>query len=110
MNRPFVALDRETGTVQDSGRRRERSRTGSRRGAMHAETREIELDRRRISYTLRRSDRARWLRAELGLRTGLLVTLPAEMEESAIAPFLHARRRWILRLLKRFERLSAIVP
>ena len=77
---------------------------------MHAETREIELDRRRISYTLRRSDRARWLRAELGLRTGLLVTLPAEMEESAIAPFLHARRRWILRLLKRFERLSAIVP
>ena len=74
------------------------------------ETRQIELEGRRISYTLRRSDRARWIRADLGLRTGLSVTLPAGMEESTIEPFLRPRRRWILRVLKRFERLASIVP
>jgi predicted metal-dependent hydrolase len=74
------------------------------------ESREIELENRRIAYTLRRSDRARWLRAELGLRTGLRVTLPAGMDEATVAPFLLARRRWILRVLKRFERLASIVP
>ena len=74
------------------------------------EKREIELDNRRVAFTLRRSDRARWIRAELGLRTGLRVTLPAAMAESEIAPFLRSRRRWILRVLHRFERLASIIP
>ncbi len=75
-----------------------------------AKTREIELEGRCVPYALRRSGRARWLRAELGLRTGLRVTLPAGMDESAVPPFLRSRRRWILRVLKRFERLALIVP
>ncbi|HLF94445.1 MAG TPA: SprT family zinc-dependent metalloprotease, partial [Planctomycetota bacterium] len=75
-----------------------------------AETREIDLEGRRVAYALRRSGRARWLRAEVGLRTGLRVTLPAGLDESAVPPFLRSRRRWILRVLKRFERLASIVP
>lgn len=75
-----------------------------------AQTREIELEDRRVPYTLRRSGRARWLRAEMGLRTGLRVTIPAGMDESAVPAFLRSRRRWILRVLRRFERLASIVP
>lgn len=78
---------------------------------MHADgPREIDLDGRRVVYTLRRSDRARWIRAEMGLRTGLVVTLPARVEEAAVEPFLRSRRRWIVRVLKRFERLARIIP
>jgi predicted metal-dependent hydrolase len=74
------------------------------------ETREIDLDGRRVPYALRRSDRARWIRAEIGLRTGLCVTLPSSMDESAADSFLRTRRRWVVRVLRRFERLAAMVP
>jgi predicted metal-dependent hydrolase len=74
------------------------------------ERREINLDGRRVAYALRRSDRARWIRAEIGLRTGLRVTLPAAMDESAADSFLRTRWRWVFRVLRRFERLAAIVP
>jgi predicted metal-dependent hydrolase len=74
------------------------------------ESREIDLDGRRVPYALRRSGRARWIRAEIGLRTGLRVTLPAAMDLSAADSFLRSRRRWIVRVLRKFERLAAIVP
>ena len=74
------------------------------------ESREIELDGRRVAYALRRSGRARWIRAEIGLRTGLRVTLPASMDGAAADTFLRSRRRWLFRALRRFERLAAIVP
>ena len=74
------------------------------------EVREIELDGRRVSYTLRRSARARYLRADIGLRSGLRVTLPDGLGEARIESFLRARRVWVLRALSRLERLAALIP
>jgi predicted metal-dependent hydrolase len=74
------------------------------------EVREIELDGHRVSYTLRRSARARYLRADIGLRTGLRVTLPDGLSETRIESFLRARRVWVLRALGRLERLAALIP
>lgn len=76
----------------------------------HLERREIELDGRRVSYTLRRSARAKYLRADIGLRIGLRVTLPEGLSESRIETFLHSRRVWVLRALKRLERLATLIP
>jgi predicted metal-dependent hydrolase len=74
------------------------------------EVRRIELDGRSVSYTLRRSARARYLRADIGLRTGLRVTLPDGLNEARIESFLRARRVWVLRALGRLERLAALIP
>jgi predicted metal-dependent hydrolase len=74
------------------------------------DVREIELEGRRVSYTLRRSIRARYLRADIGLRTGLRVTLPDGLSEARVEAFLHARRVWVLRALQRLERLAALIP
>ncbi|HXX92793.1 MAG TPA: M48 family metallopeptidase [Planctomycetota bacterium] len=71
---------------------------------------EIVLEGRRVPYRLRRSDRARWVHAEIGLRTGLRVTLPAALDASVAETFLRSRRRWVVRVLGRFERLAQIVP
>jgi predicted metal-dependent hydrolase len=72
--------------------------------------REIEIEGRRIEYVLRRSVRARYLRADVGLRTGLRVTLPEGLNESRVDAFLRSRRRWLLRALTRLERLASIIP
>jgi len=72
--------------------------------------REIELDGRRVTYTLRKSARARYLRADIGLRTGLRVTLPDGLSESRVAAFLKSRRRWVLRALDRLAKLAAVIP
>jgi predicted metal-dependent hydrolase len=71
---------------------------------------EIDLDGRRVSYTLRRSARARYLRADIGLRTGLRVTLPDGLNEARVESFLRARRRWVLGALTRLERLASLIP
>jgi predicted metal-dependent hydrolase len=63
-----------------------------------------------VSYTLRRSARARYLRADIGLRTGLRVTLPDGLNEARIEAFLRSRRVWVLRALGRLERLAALIP
>jgi predicted metal-dependent hydrolase len=77
---------------------------------MDEERREIEIGGRRVGYVLRRSGRARYLRADIGLRTGLRVTLPEGVAESKAAAFLQSRRVWVLRSLTRLERLAAIIP
>ena len=79
-------------------------------GVQELEVREIELEGRRVSYTLRRSARARYLRADIGLRTGLRVTLPDGLNEARIESFLHSRRVWVIRALQRLERLAALIP
>jgi predicted metal-dependent hydrolase len=70
----------------------------------------IQIENRTIAFTLRRSLRARWMRADLSLRAGLRVTLPAGMEESRALAFLRSRSRWLVRALGRLERLAAIIP
>ena len=77
---------------------------------MAEEVRSVDIDGKTVDFELRRSDRARWMRAEVALRTGLRVTLPAREPESKIEPFLRSRRRWLFRALKRFARLSTIIP
>jgi predicted metal-dependent hydrolase len=72
--------------------------------------REIEIEGRRIPYVLRRSVRARYLRADIGLRTGLRVTLPEGLNEARVDAFLRSRRRWLIRALTRLERLASIIP
>lgn len=72
--------------------------------------REIEIEGRRIPYLLRRSVRARYLRADIGLRTGLRVTLPEGLNEARVDAFLRSRRRWLMRALSRLERLASIIP
>jgi len=79
-------------------------------GVQTLEVREIELDGQRVSYTLRRSARARYLRADIGLRTGLRVTLPDGLNEARVESFLHARRVWVINALRRLERLAALIP
>lgn len=74
------------------------------------EARTIELDGRRVDYALRRSRRARRIRADAALRGGLRVTLPEGMSEAVVEPFLRRHRRWVLRALRRFERLAALIP
>jgi predicted metal-dependent hydrolase len=80
-------------------------------GLVHdVERRQIELDGRCVSYTLRRSARARYLRADIGLRTGLRVTLPDGLNESRVETFLRSRRVWVLRALTRLQRLAMLIP
>ena len=80
------------------------------KAAMEEIRRQIEIEGRRISYVLRRSLRARYLRADIGLRTGLRVTLPDGLNETRVDSFLRSRRRWLLRALVRLEKLAAIIP
>ncbi|MBI2840521.1 MAG: M48 family metallopeptidase [Acidobacteria bacterium] len=72
--------------------------------------REIEIRGNRIAFLLRRSGRARQIRAEIHLHRGLRVTLPHGMEEHEALAFLHSRGTWILRTLRRFERLASVIP
>jgi predicted metal-dependent hydrolase len=60
----------------------------------------------RIDYVLRRSRRAKRLRAEIGPGTGLVVVLPEGQPESSIAPFLERHRRWVRNGLRRAARLA----
>ena len=76
----------------------------------HLERREIELDGRWVSYTLRRSARARYLRADISLRAGLRVTLPDGLNEARVESFLRSRRVWVIRALTRLERLATLIP
>ncbi|MBI2932321.1 MAG: M48 family metallopeptidase [Planctomycetes bacterium] len=71
---------------------------------------EIDLNGRRVAFELYRSTRARHVSAQVRLHRGLRVTLPAQMDEARVAPFLRAHRRWILRTLDRFERMARVVP
>lgn len=72
--------------------------------------REIEIRGTRVSFLLRRSVRALHIRAEIQLHRGLRVTLPHWMEEHEALRFLHSRGNWILRTLRRFERLANVIP
>ena len=78
--------------------------------SMEETRREIELNGRLVGYVLRRSGRARYIRADIGLRTGLRVTLPEGIAETRAAAFLKSRHVWVLRSLTRLERLASIIP
>jgi hypothetical protein len=57
-------------------------------------------------YVLRRSARARRLRAEIVPGAGLVVVLPRGASEADVAPFLSRHRRWLRNGLRRAARLA----
>jgi predicted metal-dependent hydrolase len=70
----------------------------------------LDLDGLKVSYALRRSRRARWMRAEFTPDAGLVVVLPERESEGKVADFLRRHRRWLLRGLRRAARLAEWPP
>ena len=66
----------------------------------------IDLDGLKVPYALRRSRRARWMRAEFTADAGLLVVLPEREDEGKIEDSLRRHRRWLERGLRRAARLA----
>ena len=64
-------------------------------------TRQTVLDSRIVSYTLKRSPRARYVRLEVRQEDGLAVIVPRRYDLRHLDDVLRARYRWILRKLER---------
>jgi predicted metal-dependent hydrolase len=62
-----------------------------------------------IPYPIRRSDRARHARIEVG-RDGVEVVVPRRMPLREVAPFVAAKRAWIERTLRRYREAAARDP
>lgn len=71
---------------------------------------DVELDGRRIPVEVTRSARARWPRLEIRLHRGVRVVLPERAPESEAERLIRSKSEWLLRHLKRFDRLQKIVP
>lgn len=71
---------------------------------------EVNLDGRHVTYQLKRSLRARWARLEIQLHRGIRVILPLHAPESDAEKLIRSKSTWLLRNLKRFDRLRGIVP
>lgn len=70
------------------------------------ETREIELNRERVSYLIRLSRRARHLRMTVGAKDGLVVTIPSPWHERFVEQFLREKSNWILKHIHRMEKFD----
>ncbi|HEX7896519.1 MAG TPA: SprT family zinc-dependent metalloprotease [Planctomycetota bacterium] len=66
----------------------------------------LDLDGRTVPYALRRSRRARWMRAEFTPDAGLVVVLPEREDAGKVGDFLRRHRRWLERGLRRAARLA----
>jgi predicted metal-dependent hydrolase len=71
---------------------------------------ELTLAGRAVSYTLRRSPRAKWASGWIRPETGLVVTLPLHSPSDQAEAFLLRHQRWVLRQLDRLARRSAALP
>ncbi len=71
---------------------------------------ELTLAGRAVSYTLRRSPRARWASGWIRPETGLVVTLPLHAPSEQAETFLLRHQQWVLRWLDRLARRSALLP
>lgn len=68
--------------------------------------REIVLGSERVSYAIRRSSRARYLRMTIGATEGLVVTVPRYGGEHLVESFLRQKAAWILKHIHRVKRLE----
>ena len=75
----------------------------TRRQSALIEKREINIDRQTITYTLRRSFKARRVRLEVRQQTGLTVIVPRSYPISQLYGLLKSKERWISRNLQRFS-------
>jgi len=65
---------------------------------------ELNLTKRRIGYTLKRSARVRYLRLEISCADGLVVTAPKRLDLLAIEKFIASKADWVLTRLDYFMR------
>lgn len=70
----------------------------------------ITLRGQTITYTVRRSARARYVRLRVSAQLGLEVVVPARGRPPEIAALLHERAEWILRTLDRIAAQEAARP
>lgn len=56
----------------------------------------INLAGREVAYTVKRSDRARYLRLQVGIETGLEVVLPRRFDLRGLDDILRKKQKWIL--------------
>ena len=73
-----------------------------------SDARVFQLDGRPVPYRLRRSARARWMRAEIVPGEGLVVVLPRHGAETEVDAFLRRHTRWLTRGLRRAARLADV--
>ena len=71
---------------------------------------ELEVGGRPILVELIRSAKARWPRLEIRLHRGVRVVLPERASQSEAEKLIRSKSEWLLRHLKRFDRLQKIVP
>ena len=69
----------------------------------------IRVGERDVDVELTRSARARWPRLEIRLHRGVRVVLPERAPESEAERLIQSKSAWLLRNLKRFDRLQKIV-
>ena len=65
------------------------------------------LEGQTVAYTLKRSGRAKQVRLEIRPDTGLTVVVPRRYSPEDVPGLLEARRRWILRNLKKYDGQAA---
>jgi hypothetical protein len=75
----------------------------TRRQSALIEKREINIDGQTITYTVRRSFKARRVRLEVRQQTGLTVIVPRSYPISQLYGLLKSKERWISRNLQRFS-------
>lgn len=63
----------------------------------------VNLDNQIVSYTVKRSAEARYVRLEIRLDTGLTLVIPRTYNPSQISALLEKKKRWILSKLARFR-------
>jgi len=64
------------------------------------------IDSQTISYTIRRSPRAKYVRLEVGPETGLTVVIPRSYNSDQIPDLLKGKERWISGKLARYSHIQ----
>jgi predicted metal-dependent hydrolase len=70
----------------------------------------IELDGQTVTYTLRRSTRARHLRLTISASEGLVAVVPQRVALYHVTPFLQEKSAWIRKQLEHFRDTPALGP
>jgi len=69
---------------------------------MTAQKNKITLDGQTVAYTLKRSDKAKYARLEVGTDSGLTVIVPAYYSSDRLRTLLLRKRRWIVQKLEKY--------
>ncbi len=71
---------------------------------------EIILNNQKVSYTFRKSRRARYMRLTIKMDASLVVSVPWQMSENTAEKFLREKSQWILGKLKYFKNRKSSLP